>query len=82
MAGLQVGRALGCCGCLGLDSAVPAPAPTMFLGTQPPYATKALITCKQDPLESPMVPKLNQFTDEFGIKQVDKGPVNGREVNR
>ena len=41
MAGLQVGWALGCSGCLGLGSAVPAPP--MFLGTQPPYATKALI---------------------------------------
>ena len=40
MAGLQVGQALGCSGCLGLGSAVPAPP--MFLGTQPPYATKAL----------------------------------------
>ena len=27
MAGLQVGRALGCSGCLGLGSAVPAPPP-------------------------------------------------------
>ena len=42
MAGLQVGRALGCSGCLGLGSAVPAPPPPIFLGTQPPYATKAL----------------------------------------
>ena len=40
MAGLQVGRALGCSGCLSLGSALPVPP--MFLGTQPPYATKAL----------------------------------------
>ena len=44
VAGLQVGRALGCSGCLGLSSAVPdQPPPSMFLGTQPPYVTKALI---------------------------------------
>ena len=43
VAGLQVGRALGCSGCLGLGSAVSVPPPpSMFLGTQPPYATKAL----------------------------------------
>ena len=40
VAGLQVGRALGCSGCLGLGSAVPVP---IFLGTQPPYATKAFL---------------------------------------
>ena len=47
VAGLQVGRALGCYGCLGLGSADPAapapPPPPMFLGTQLPYATKVLI---------------------------------------
>ena len=43
MAGLRVGQALGCSGCLGLGSALPAPPPPpMFLGTQPPYATKTL----------------------------------------
>ena len=44
MAGLQVGRALGCSGYLGLGSALPVPPPPSpcFLGTQPPYATKAL----------------------------------------
>ena len=39
MAGLQVGQALRCSCCLGLGSAVPVPK---FLGTQPPYVTKAL----------------------------------------
>ena len=37
VAGSQVGRALGCSGCLG--SAIPDP---VFLRTQPPYATNAL----------------------------------------
>ena len=46
MAGLQVGQALGCSGCLGLGSAVPVPP--MFLGTQPSYATKAL-RCIREP---------------------------------
>ena len=48
VAGLQVGRALGCSGCLGLGSAVPVPhvlavwvwgqqlQSPMFLGIQPP----------------------------------------------
>ena len=40
VAGLQVGQALGCSGCLGLGSAVLVP---MFLSTQPPFATKELI---------------------------------------
>ena len=44
MAGLQVGQALGCSGCLGLGSAVPGPPPPIFLGTQPPYVTKVLTT--------------------------------------
>ena len=39
MAGLQKGQALRCSSYLGLGSVVPAP---MFLGTQPPYGTKAL----------------------------------------
>ena len=38
--GLQVGQALRCSSYLGMGSAVPAP---MYLGTQPPYATKVLI---------------------------------------
>ena len=42
VAGLQVGWALACSGCLGLGSAVPAPPPSIFLGTQPLYAMKAL----------------------------------------
>ena len=40
MAGLQVGRAPGCSGCLGWGQQF---QPPMFLGTQRPYATKALI---------------------------------------
>ena len=40
MAGLQVGQALRCSSYLGLGSAVSVP---MFLGTQPPYAKKALM---------------------------------------
>ena len=39
VAGLQGGQALRCSSCLGLGSGVPAP---MFLGSQPPYATKTL----------------------------------------
>ena len=39
-AGLQEGQALGCSSYLGLGLAVPHP---MFLLTQPPYATRALI---------------------------------------
>ena len=51
MAGLQVGWALGCSGCLDLGSAVPVHQymspyttylPTMFVGTQSLYVTKAL----------------------------------------
>ena len=30
-------------------------------------------------LESPMIFKINQFTNEFGIKQVDKDPASGVE---
>ena len=40
VAGLQVGRLLGCSCYLGLGSAAPAPR---LLGTQPPHATQALI---------------------------------------
>ena len=44
MTGLQVGKALRCSNHLGLGSAVLAP---MFLGTQPPYVTKALLIVGQ-----------------------------------
>ena len=44
MTGLQVGQALRCIRYLGLGSGVRAP---IFLGTQPPYATKALTNRKQ-----------------------------------
>ena len=47
--GLQVGQALRCSSYLGLESAVPAP---MFLGTQPPYATKGVNRSYQSQLSS------------------------------